>query len=61
MSKVKNNDNNIMPKVKGIPFYCYCGCNIFHQVSKEELTEREYSKNLYIIECNACEAWYEGI
>jgi hypothetical protein len=59
LSGTKTTGENFMPKIKGIPFRCHCGCNVFQQIHCDELNERGFDQNLLIYVCNACEEWYE--
>lgn len=47
---VEDKNKNITVKIGGKPFYCNCGCNVFHHPDN----------NLNLYKCNACENIYIG-
>lgn len=45
----KHQENpNVLLKIAGKPFYCECGCNVFH-----------HKDDWDIFICNACQSEYE--
>lgn len=42
---------NFTMKIKGKPFYCQCGCNVFHKPDKG---------NLERYKCNCCDVEFQA-